>query len=101
MRDFARRFFAKPSAAAGFAIFLLIVLVALAAPLLFARGPFVIVGMPLLPPGSPGLIAGSDILGRNTAVGLAYGARISLAVGISSTLGALGIGVLLGAVAGF
>jgi peptide/nickel transport system permease protein len=101
VRDFARRFFAKPSAAAGFAIFLLIVFVALAAPLLFARGPFIIVGMPLLPPGSPGLLAGSDILGRNMAVGLAYGARISLAVGISSTLGALGIGVLLGAVAGY
>ena len=34
-------------------------------------------------------------------VGLAYGARISLLVGITSTLCALGIGMLLGAVAGY
>ncbi len=65
------------------------------------RGPFTIVGMPLLPPGSPGLAAGSDVLGRNMAVGLAYGARISLLVGVTSTLGALGMGVLLGAIAGY
>jgi peptide/nickel transport system permease protein len=63
--------------------------------------PFTIVGMPLLPPGAPGLLAGSDVLGRDMAVGLAYGARISLLVGITSTLGAVGIGVLLGAVAGY
>ena len=82
-------------------MFAAIVVIALAAPLLFARGPFAIVGMPLLPPGSPGLPAGSDVLGRDMAVGLAYGARVSLLVGISSTLCAVGIGVLLGAVAGY
>lgn len=99
--SFARRFFARPTALFGFAVFLGIVLIALAAPLIFARGPFSIVGMPLLPPGAPGLPAGSDVLGRNMMVGLAYGARISLLVGITSTLGAVGIGVLLGAVAGY
>src|ERR1700733_5145024 len=78
-----------------------IVVIALAAPLIFTRGPFSIVGMPLLPPGTPGLLAGSDVLGRDMAVGLAYGARISLLVGITSTLCAVGIGVLLGAVAGY
>jgi len=96
-----RRFFARPTALVGFAVFTAIVVIALAAPLIFARGPFTIVGMPLLPPGAPGLLAGSDILGRDMAVGLAYGARISLLVGIASTLFALGIGVLLGAIAGY
>jgi peptide/nickel transport system permease protein len=101
MKRFARVFLARPTALFGLAVFATIVVIALAAPLLFARGPFTIVGMPLLPPGAPGLLAGSDVLGRDMAVGLAYGARISLLVGITSTLGAVGIGVLLGAVAGY
>jgi peptide/nickel transport system permease protein len=101
MKDFARRFFSRPAATAGFAVFALILFIALAAPLIFAQGPFSIVGMPLLPPGSPGLLAGSDVLGRDMAVGLAYGARISLLVGIASTVCAAIIGILLGAVAGY
>jgi peptide/nickel transport system permease protein len=101
MTAFARRFLARPTALFGFAVFIAIVVIALAAPLIFARGPFTIVGMPLLPPGSPGLPAGSDVLGRNMAAGLAFGARISLLVGVISTLGAIGLGVLLGAVAGY
>jgi peptide/nickel transport system permease protein len=101
MTRFARAFLARPTAAFGLAVFLTIVAVALAAPLIFAHGPFTIVGMPLLAPGAPGLLAGSDVLGRDMAVGLAYGARVSLLVGITSTIGALGIGVLLGALAGY
>jgi peptide/nickel transport system permease protein len=99
--SFARRFFSQPTALIGFALFVAIALVALLAPVIFARGPFSIVGMPLLPPGAPGLLAGSDVLGRDMAVGLAYGARISLLVGIASTVCAVGIGALLGAVAGY
>jgi len=99
--NLARRLFVSPTAIFGFAVFAAIVFLALAAPLIFARGPFSIVGMPLLPPGAPGLLAGSDVLGRDMAVGLAYGARISLLVGITSTLCAVGIGILLGAMAGY
>ena len=98
---FTRRFLCRPTAMFGLAVFLFIVAIALGAPLLFSRGPFSIVGMPLLPPGAPGLLAGSDVLGRDMAVGLAYGARISLLVGIASTVCAAGIGVLMGAVAGY
>ena len=101
MRDFLRVFLSRPIPLVGLVIFAVIVALALLAPLLFARGPFTIVGMPLLPPGAPSLLAGSDVLGRDMAVGLAYGARISLLVGITSTLCAVGIGVLLGAVAGY
>ena len=101
MRDFLRVFLSRPIPLIGLVIFAAIVAIALLAPFLFARGPFTIVGMPLLPPGAPGLLAGSDVLGRDMMVGLVYGARISLLVGITSTLCALGIGVLLGAVAGY
>ena len=99
--SFPRRFFSRPTALLGFVVFAAIVVIALVAPLIFARGPSVIVGMPLLPPGAPGLPAGSDVLGRNMMVGLAYGARVSLLVGICATLCAAGMGVLLGAVAGY
>jgi len=99
--NFLKRFLARPTAFAGLVIFAVIVVIALAAPLIFSRGPFSIVGMPLLPPGAPGLVAGSDVLGRDMAAALAFGARISLLVGICSTLCALGIGIALGAVAGY
>lgn len=99
--SFARSFFSRPGPAIGFVVFMAIAAIALLAPVLFARGPFTIVGMPLLPPGASGLAAGSDVIGRDIAVGLAFGARVSLLVGITSTLCAVGIGVLLGAVAGY
>jgi peptide/nickel transport system permease protein len=101
VKGFARRFFARPTTTAGFCLFFFVVAIALAAPLLFAHGPFSIVGMPLRPPGSPGLPAGSDVLGRDMAAGLAYGARISLLVGVTSSLCAAGFGVSLGALAGY
>ncbi len=101
MTGFARRFLSRPTALLGFAVFAAIVVIALAAPFLFARGPFAIVGMPLLPPGSPGLPAGSDVLGRNMMIALAYGARVSLLVGISATLCSTLVGILLGALAGY
>jgi peptide/nickel transport system permease protein len=99
--NFAARFFARPAPLFGFVVFAIIVVIALVAPLLSGHGPMAIVGMPLRPPGSPGLLAGSDVIGRDMAVGLAYGARISLLIGVTSTCCAVGIGVLLGAVAGY
>merc|ERR1711969_167824 len=48
-----------------------------------------------------GLPLGTDTLGRDVAAQLAYGARVSLLVGLVSTLVALLIGVPLGALAGF
>ena len=98
--SFAARFFSRPVPLFGFVVFAAIVAIALGAPLLFTHGPMAIVGMPLRPPG-PGLLAGSDVIGRDMAVGLAYGARISLLVGVASTCCSVGIGVLLGAVAGY
>ena len=101
MKDFLRVFLSRPIPLIGLVIFAAIVAVALLAPFVFARGPFTIVGMPLLPPGAPGLPAGSDVLGRNMMIALAYGARVSLLVGISATLCSTFVGILLGAVAGY
>jgi peptide/nickel transport system permease protein len=48
-----------------------------------------------------GMLLGSDSLGRDVAAGIAHGAIVSLGVGAVSTIAALGIGVTLGAVAGY
>jgi peptide/nickel transport system permease protein len=55
---------------------------------------------PLAAPG-PGHLLGTDALGRDLAARVAHGARASLSVGLLSTLFALGIGLPLGALAGY
>ncbi len=52
-------------------------------------------------PGQNGYLFGADNLGRDVLVRLAYGARISLAVGIAASLVALGIGVVYGTISGY
>jgi peptide/nickel transport system permease protein len=49
----------------------------------------------------PGFLLGTDTLGRDILAGLVYGARISLLIGVVSTIVALLIGVTFGAIAGY
>ena len=57
-------------------------------------------GQPL-GPGSSGYVLGTDNLGRDILVRLAYGAQISLVVGVLATLLATVAGVAIGLVAGY
>jgi len=57
-------------------------------------------GQPL-PPGSPGYLLGTDNLGRDILVRIAYGARISLLVGVLATAIATVFGVVMGLFAGY
>jgi peptide/nickel transport system permease protein len=94
------RFARNRLALVGVAILLLVLIVALAAPVLYPAGAFVLVGAPLLPPGGSFLL-GTDTLGRDVAAGIVYGARTSLLIGVIATTAAVLIGSLIGAVAGY
>lgn len=97
-----KHFIQNTGALLGAALLFTVVFVAIFAPLLFPSGPWSMVQRPFLQPFAiDGLPLGTDTLGRNVAAQLAYGARVSLLVGLVSTLVALLIGVPLGAVAGF
>ncbi len=101
MRAFWARYRRNKGAVVGLALLLLVFAMAAAAPLLFPGSPWDMAAAPFLPPGEMGMWLGSDSLGRDVAAGIAHGARISLLVGAVSTIFALGVGVSLGAVAGY
>src|SRR5690606_3584808 len=97
-----RRLLLNPKAAIGLVILAIAVLAAFLAPIAFPRDPCQMVSRPFLPPfQDPGLWLGTDMLGRDILAGLAYGAQVSLIVGIVSTVIAAGVGILVGAVAGY
>jgi peptide/nickel transport system permease protein len=101
-RGFWRRFAQNRGAVVGLALLILVIAVAAAAPLLYPESPWRMVQRPFLPPfANEAFPLGTDTLGRNVAAGLAHGARVSLIVGLVSTLAALAIGVPLGALAGY
>ncbi|NIY74854.1 ABC transporter permease [Thalassospira sp. HF15] len=97
-----KRFRSNMGAMVGVALLIAVIVVAVIAPMLFPQGPWQMVQRPFLAPFAvDGLPLGTDTLGRNVAAQLAYGAQVSLLVGLVSTLVALLIGVPLGALAGF
>jgi peptide/nickel transport system permease protein len=99
---FLKRFARNRGAVIGLALLLILILFALIAPYLYPQSPWRVVGRPFVPPFTlERLPLGTDTLGRDIAAGLVHGARVSLMIGVVSTLVALLIGVPLGAVAGY
>ncbi|KFI28622.1 ABC transporter permease [Haematobacter massiliensis] len=102
MKDFLKRFATNKGGVIGLVLLLLVVVIAVTAPLLFPGNPWRMVQRPFLPPlENMAYPLGTDTLGRDVAAGLAHGARISLLVGLVSTLAALLIGIPIGALAGY
>lgn len=101
MTDVVRAFMRNGAAVAGLVFLLALVASAVLAPLLFPFSPWDMRGAPFTPPGEDGFLLGSDALGRDVAAGIAYGATVSLLIGAISTLVAVGVGVTLGALAGY
>ena len=97
-----RLLLANRLASAGLLVFSIILLAALAAPLLPLPDPDVTEPADRLKHlFSPGHPLGTDALGRDILSRLIWGSRVSLAVGISATLIAAFFGSLIGLVAGY
>ncbi len=105
LRRIAGDFVDNPVAVAGLALLLLIVAAALAAPLISPQNPYDLAQIDILdsklPPGSPSpgggtFWLGTDDQGRDMLSAIFYGLRISLAVGVISTVVALIIGLAAG-----
>ncbi len=92
----------NPSFMLGLLILAAVVAIAAGAGWLFPGDPLDMAGTPTVWPGQdPAFPLGTDSLGRNVAAGLAYGARVSLLVGVSAAGIGLAIGTLIGAVSGY
>jgi peptide/nickel transport system permease protein len=97
----ARRFFRHRLAGAGLILFVLLALMALAAPWLAPHDPYAI-GRSYQPPSwSSGHWLGTDQSGRDVLSRLMYAARVSLSVGVGAVAIYVVIGTLIGAVAGY
>jgi peptide/nickel transport system permease protein len=99
---FLRRFARNRGALVGLLVLCLIIAAAIAATTLYPTSPWRMVSRPFVAPlALDRFPLGTDALGRDVASGLMHGARVSLLIGLVSTVVALLIGVPLGAVAGY
>ncbi|GAC1325241.1 MAG: ABC transporter permease [Chloroflexota bacterium] len=96
-----RRFRADRTGTLALLVLLLIVLAAVAAPLLTAYDPLVgDVASRLRGIGAPGHVLGTDEQGRDIWTRLLYGGRLSLITGIAPVFGATLVGTAIGATVG-
>ena len=98
---FWRRFARSKSALLGFLLVLLVLVAAIFAPVLAPEDPYQINLLKRLAPPGPSELLGRDDFGRDIFSRIIYGSRVSLQVGLFSTLVALIIGIPLGLVAGY
>ena len=102
-----RQFWRLKGMVIGVAIVLIVLVVAIAAPLIAPQNPYVGRTIDrLLPPawmegGDSKYLLGTDQLGRDTLSRLIYGARVSISVALLAVAGAATLGVVLGLLAGF
>ncbi len=109
-RRFAVAYVQSRLAMTALVVLVAIVVVGLAAPWVSPQNPYDLAQLDILdsrlPPGEKSgtgmtFVLGSDDQGRDMLSAIFYGLRISLGVGISATLAAVGIGLSLGLIAAY
>lgn len=80
----------------GLTVFVIMVLIALAGPLIAPHSPTVFVSSPNSPAGQNGLLFGSDALGRDVWSRFLYGGRTVLGMSVSATIIGIGLGLVIG-----
>lgn len=107
---FLQGFFSSRIATFGFILLLLILLAAIFAPLISPQNPYDLEHLDImdsrLEPGKTSMegmtfLLGTDDQGRDMLSAILYGLRISVMVGVASTVIALAIGLSLGLLAGY
>jgi peptide/nickel transport system permease protein len=101
LRATLRAFNTNKASWIGLAIFLIVVAAAILAPLIAPHDPLDQDVLDRLKPPSAEHLLGTDYYGRDTFSRLLYGARVSLVIGIVSTLIAMAAGTLIGMLAGW
>ncbi|WAJ30021.1 ABC transporter permease subunit [Antarcticirhabdus aurantiaca] len=106
LREFWYYFSRNKGAVLGLFVFLLVVLVALFAPLIAPHNPLVPAGAIQLPPawwerGNPSFLLGTDDIGRDILSRLIFGARYSLFIGLVVVTLSVSVGITLGLIAGY
>ena len=95
------RFISNPLAVIGLAVILLLIVVAILAPLITAQSPSSQnLDMRLLPPSADHWL-GTDELGRDTFTRIIYGSRITLYMVILVAVIAAPVGLIIGTIAGY
>jgi peptide/nickel transport system permease protein len=92
---------ATPIIAVATVLLGLIVLIAIAAPLLAPHDPQLLAPAQRLKPSSALHWLGTDGYGRDVLSRVIYGGRISLIIGVGAAIFSIGVGLLIGLVAGF
>lgn len=106
LQEFWKSFCANKGALIGLIIMILLIVMAVFAPLIAPHSPIEQFRSHFLQPpawisGDWNFILGTDDLGRDLTSRLLYGARVSLAVGFSVVTVALMFGIILGLLAGY
>lgn len=100
MSYFWRKLLSNPASVIGLACALVVVFMAIFAPLLGTRDPLATSPDSFIAPSSEAWL-GTDNLGRDIWSGVVYGSRVSLIVGLSASAISAIIGILAGSIAGF
>ena len=98
--DFLRLFVRNRAAGIGLILLIVIILLALLAPLIYPDNPFKTVGKPLLEPFGE-FFLGTDRLGRDVAAGVVHGARTSILIASIATMLSVIFGTVIGSLSGY